>query len=106
MKDSWETAVDREKERNQRKRERKRKKPQISRSTARASALLMNPLIALIVLINDFSNKPAGLRALINITFFRKLFLREWLVPTTLFNVIISTNYIGIFVHLNLVLFF
>lgn len=65
----------REREEPEREKGRKIEKPQISPSTARANALLMNPLIALIVLINDFSNKPA---ALINITFFRKL-MREWL---------------------------
>ncbi|KYM98677.1 hypothetical protein ALC62_10645, partial [Cyphomyrmex costatus] len=40
----------------------RKEKPQISPSTARANALLMNPLIALIVLINDSSNEPTSLR--------------------------------------------
>ena len=64
--------IDRLKEREKkRKKESERKeKPQISPSTARANVLLMNPLIALIVLINDSSNEPTSLPWSISCFFF------------------------------------
>lgn len=65
-------------ERKREKESERKEKPQISPSTARANALLMNPLIALIVLINDSSNEPTNLRALINIAFFWEI-ISSWM---------------------------